>query len=262
MLELQRLNLEKGLPLPDAQQRALSESAALFLANQQEDQLLSEMIAKLDGEQAQLREARRAMEEKLQVQHTAARQRFDGEQRRHEMQLAGLKLLVLVSVLFTRHRGSLYAPLFNATGVAVLWRTILVMHDHFPAEYFKYIVLVAAIGLVVFVLRSLLRMMKFPKTSWLLKQYREAYAHFLCPVCEYPIHRGPLKFLVWTRRSIHRLKTPAPSPEDGNQPYACPVCGTRLFETCSACKSVRHALLPFCETCGAEKETADPAGKE
>jgi predicted RNA-binding Zn-ribbon protein involved in translation (DUF1610 family) len=92
----------------------------------------------------------------------------------------------------------------------------------------------------------------------LLKQYREAYEHFFCPVCEYPIRRGPLRFLTWTRRSIRKL-TPPPAAADTDAAYTCPACGSHLYEQCGQCRSVRHSLLPFCEKCGAEKPVAASA---
>jgi predicted RNA-binding Zn-ribbon protein involved in translation (DUF1610 family) len=99
---------------------------------------------------------------------------------------------------------------------------------------------------------------------WLLKQHREAYEHFLCPACGYPIRRGPLRYLFWTRRSLRRLRLPTQPEAQVDEPYICPACGTVFFEECASCHSVRHALLPTCTKCGAtrELETAvrQPAG--
>ena len=35
----------------------------------------------------------------------------------------------------------------------------------------------------------------------------------------------------------------------------CPVCGLELVKTCSSCKAKRHALLPYCNSCGHNDET-------
>ena len=87
-------------------------------------------------------------------------------------------------------------------------------------------------------------MIAFPKRDWLQKQYREAYEAFLCPACDYPIRRGPLKYLFWTRRSIRKLTIPDAAASPAEEPYTCPSCNTRLFEECTACHAIRHSLLP------------------
>ncbi len=115
------------------------------------------------------------------------------------------------------------------------------------------ILILAALLLVARILVYLLRSMAFPKLDSLLKQYREAYEHFLCPVCSYPIRRGPLKSLFWTRTSLKKLKLPTGDAAAAEEPYICPVCATPLFEECPACKRLRHSLLPACVHCGAEK---------
>lgn len=255
LLEMQRTRLEKGVTLPEAQQKALSESVELFLTNQKRDQELTDDIATLSEQQRTLQTEKRALDAKLEAQRGVARKDWNGLWRRHELKLACLKLLVLLpllaaaSWLFLKRRGTLYAPLIYATAGAVLWQTVLVIHQHFPTRYFKYIILSAAIGIVIYLLVLLLRMVRFPKATVLLKQYRESYERFFCPVCEYPIRRGPMRFLAWTRRSIRKL-TP---PDGADAPYTCPACGTALYERCAACREVRHSLLPHCEHCGAEK---------
>jgi predicted RNA-binding Zn-ribbon protein involved in translation (DUF1610 family) len=93
-------------------------------------------------------------------------------------------------------------------------------------------------------------MIAFPKKDWLLKQYREAYEAFFCPICDYPIRRGPLKYMFWSRRSIRKLQVPPVSPNGTEEPYTCPMCATKLFEECPSCHAIRHSLLPACEKCG------------
>jgi rubrerythrin len=105
-----------------------------------------------------------------------------------------------------------------------------------------------------------LRMVVPPKKEFLLKQFREAYEKFVCPVCEYPIRRGPLRYAFWTKRTIRKLILPEPSaPATNDDPYTCPACGVMLYEKCPVCGGVRHSLLAYCEKCGASKEVVVPA---
>jgi hypothetical protein len=124
----------------------------------------------------------------------------------------------------------------------------------------QYILIAIAIALVVQVLLYLLRMVVSPKKEFLLKQFREAYERFVCPVCEYPIRRGPLRYAFWTKRTIRKLILPEPSGHATNDdPYTCPACGVMLYEKCPVCGGVRHSLLAYCEKCGASKEVVVPA---
>ncbi len=263
LLEIQRLNLEKGVAVAEPQKKALAESSELFLANQKRDQELTEDIARLNERQRSLQEMKRGLDEQLATQRAAAQREWERRQRRHDLKLASLKLgfllplLLLTVILFLKKRAGLYAPLVYATGIAVLWRTILVIHQHFPTRYFKYIILCAAIAIVGSLLVALLRMIRSPKAAVLLKQYREAYESFCCPVCEYPIRRGPWRFLAWNRRSVRKLTPSAAPGAGGDMAYTCPACGAQLYERCATCQSTRHALLPFCEHCGAEKLLAE-----
>jgi hypothetical protein len=260
LVELQRLNAEKGVTTDEASQKALNESAAFFLSNQKADLALNEELVKLNAQQRSLEDRKRQVEEKLDEQERAAQPEVYALQRQHSGKIAAYKLLFLLPLLavvvfaFVKRRGSAYGPLIYAAGLAVGWQTILVIHEHFPTKYFKYIALMAALIVVVWILVSLLRTLRAPKLSWLLKQYREAYERFVCPVCEYPIRRGPLKHLFWTRRTIKKLTAlPPVGGAQKDEPYACPACGSPLFEECPSCHGVRHALLPYCEHCGAEK---------
>lgn len=262
LVELQQLNVQKGILPEEPQQKALAESVELFLANQKSDQALSEDIAQLSEQQRALEEQHRSIDKRLEQERKPGREEFARLFRQHDRQLAVFKLLFLLPLLagavvaFLKKRSSLYAPLVYAFGIAVLWQTILVIHEHFPTRYFKYIALSATVAVIVFLLVSLLRMVRFPKPAWLLKQYREAYETFLCPVCEYPIRRGPRKYLFWTRRTIKKLVVPQLSAPEAEEAYTCPACGSQLFEECSQCQAVRHSLLPFCNSCGAEKSAA------
>jgi predicted RNA-binding Zn-ribbon protein involved in translation (DUF1610 family) len=116
--------------------------------------------------------------------------------------------------------------------------------------------ILACLAVVLRVLVYLLKMIAFPKRDWLLKQYREAYEAFLCPICDFPIRRGPLKYMFWSRRSIRKVRIPPLPQAEAEEPYTCPMCGYALFEKCPTCQAIRHSLLPACEKCGAEKSPA------
>ena len=262
LLELQKLTVQKGLTPSTEETRALAESERLFLTNQTKYQEMNDQIATLSEELGGLEGRQRSVQEKLNTGQPAIQKEFDRLQSRHQFKLAALKLAVLLPLLalgvwlFLKKRGSLYASLIYGFGLALLVKVVAVMHEHFPKRYFKYVLIVIAIALVARVLIYLLRVMAFPKLDWLLKQYREAYEHFLCPVCNHPIRRGPLKHLFWTRNSLKKLHVPVNAAEAGKteEAYTCPVCATVLFEECPSCKHIRHSLLPACSHCGGIKE--------
>lgn len=261
LVDILKLGLERGTTFTDEQQTAFLEAQQLFLENQRRDQELSESLAALNERRVELQEQQQAHEQKLKEAREPIQKEFELRYRRHNLKIAAIKiatlapLLVIGAWLFVRHRDSTYAPLIYAYDVAVLLRTFWVMHEHFPSAYFKYVLIIAVLLAVAWILALLLRRVARPSRDWRLAQYREAYETFFCPVCRFPIRRGPLKYLAWTARSLRKLKPPGdaahPAPEE---PYTCPSCSTVLFEKCSQCDHVRHALLPACEHCGATRE--------
>lgn len=259
LLELQRLNLQKGGTPSELEQRSLAESQQLFLANQRQYQQANEQVAALSERLRTLEAEQREINARLDSGRGAVRSEFQTLHTRHQFRIAALKLLVLLPVLlvavylFVQKRTGPYGAAIYALGIATLLKVVLVMHEHFPTRYFKYVLIVAALALVLRILVYLLRAVARPSRDALLKQYREAYERFLCPVCAFPIRRGPLKHLFWTRRSIRKLRLPADASPAGDEPYTCPVCGTALFEECPSCHATRHSLLPNCSRCGAAR---------
>ncbi|MHC4996104.1 MAG: hypothetical protein ACYTGQ_13745 [Planctomycetota bacterium] len=264
MRETYRLALEQGVnPTPD-QQNAQAESERLFLDNQRRYQQNTERIAQITNALRDLDQEQRDNKAAL----VEARKPISAEYNRlyanHNFKVACVKIGVLLPLLglavwlFVAHRHRLYAPLIHAFGIALVIHIGIVMHDYFPSEYFKYILIGVSLAVACWVLVHLLRMVAFPKKDWLIKQYREAYEAFLCPVCAHPIRRGPLKFRVWTRRSIRKpafqsgthTHNGADEGADEDTPYTCPVCTTRLYRKCDKCGATRAALLPACEHCG------------
>jgi len=259
LLELQKLTLQKGVTPSAEEVKALAESQRLFLANQAKYQEMNDQITTLSEQLGDLENQQRAAQKTLDEQRPAVRDEYDRLHSRHQFKLATLKLAVLLPLLgvavwlFLKKRAKLYAPLIYGFGLALICKVTLVMHEHFPRRYFKYILIVAALLLVARILVYLLRSIAFPKLDSLLKQYREAYEHFFCPVCSHPIRRGPLKHRFWTRTSLKKLQLSETAASAADEPYICPVCATPLFEECPVCKHIRHSLLPACVHCGAEK---------
>lgn len=266
LLEIQRLSLQKNVTPTAEEQKALADSEVLFLSHQKQYQESNETIAGLNARSRDLEQQRRALDQTLAERRRPVQAEYARLEANHRWKIAACKLAALTPLLaiavwlFLTRRSGTYASVVYAFGAAVLLKIILVMHEYFPAVYFKYILILGCLAVVLKMLIYLLRMIAHPKTDWLLKQYREAYEAFLCPVCEYPIRRGPLKFLFWTRRSIKKLVLPANAASEVEQPYTCPMCGTRLFEECGQCHAIRHALLPVCEKCGAGQVQALQAG--
>jgi hypothetical protein len=261
LLEIQKLALQKNVTPSVEEQKALADSEELFLSNQKQYQQLNEELATLAGELRTVQEETRTLEKTLELKRQPIFQEFGALVRKHDLKVAATRLaaltpmLILAFFLFVKHRSGTYGPLVYGFGAAVLLKAVMVIHEHFPSQYFKYILILTCLIAVVRILVYLLRMIAFPNHDWLLKRYREAYEAFFCPICDYPIRSGPLKYLYWSRRSLRKLQIPAPSTSDVEQAYTCPNCATKLFEECPVCHSIRHSLLPACEKCGSEKAT-------
>lgn len=261
LLEIQKLSMQKNVTPTTEEQKALAESEELFLSNQKQYQLLNDEIATLNGQLRSIHEKTRELDQTLELKRQPIRHEFAALSQKHEIKIAAIKLLaltpflLLAALLFLKQRNGTYGPLVYGFGVAVLLKVIVVMHQHFPSQYFKYILILTCLIAVVRILVYLLRMIKFPRHDWLLKRYREAYEAFFCPICDYPIRRGPLKYMFWNRRSIRKLHMPPSITAEVEQPYTCPNCATKLFEECPVCHAIRHSLLPACEKCGTEKST-------
>ena len=155
--------------------------------------------------------------------------------------------------LTTNRRAAWFA---YALLIAAFWRTTLIMHTYFPRELFRYIAVGAGIAVVLAFMILLTRRLTRPKPDLLAKQYGEAYRQHRCPCCHHAILRGPFKHLPVNSR---RLRGILPVTDTGDnpldEPYTCPACGTALYEKCDRCAKIRHVLLPYCESCGIEKNS-------
>jgi hypothetical protein len=258
LIALQRLSLEKEVSLDPAQQTAFRESMDAFLANQARYQEIGTELARLTDLKVTLTERQTELHSELEEQRRPAREEYNRRMQRHRIRLAALQLALLLPLLVVSgylvvwRRTSLYL----AFAGAMLVRTGMVIHQYFPARFFRYIVMAVAILAVLRVLLYFVRTVARPAVAHLQKQYRDAYEHFLCPVCEFPIRRGVRQSLYWTRRTVGKHVPPTvPSGKakhnGDDKPYTCPSCGTPLFSACPECGGIRHTLLKACVHCGA-----------
>jgi len=272
LAEFQRLSLQKGVALSDTEQNNLAASLQAFLENQKRCQDLDQELSILVDQRRALEDERLRVGRDIEVQRRPAMEEFNRFARKHDLKLAALQLALLVPLLAAtvflviRGRSSIYFPALIAPVAATLLKVSLVIHEYFPSRAFKYVLIVALILVVARLLVYFVRSIAFPKAQWLARQYREAYERFLCPVCDYPIRTGPRRFLYWTRRTVNRTVLPEASGTDQDR-YACPSCGTSLFDECVACHKMRHVMLPFCEHCGNQvatpgsPDTGDPGAR-
>lgn len=267
LLDLQKVSVQKGMPFSSESQINLRSVTQRYLAYQQQFQDLNQSIAKHNLEEQQLQSQLNDVEASLSKQSKRSYTAYDALMLKHNLYMAGLQLLVLLPLLiltvycYRKYRASIYKRMLLAINIAVIIKIILVMHEHFPSRFFKYIFIIALIYLTVRVLVSMLRMAVAPKLNWLMKQYREAYQKQQCPMCQYPIQPGVLKFFP----SQNNLKNPIEMSMDyleHTEAYTCPSCGERLFEKCTSCNHTRHSLLTYCDTCGDEKSIKEPVCSE
>ena len=259
-MSVHRLQLEKGVSATAEEQAALAQSQQSFLTNQRKFQEANQTIDRLSQQARELEPRIRDLVETHEDRREPAREAYEQAVRRHEIQIATYKLVFLIpiflvaSLLVLKKRESACAPIVYAVLVSSAWKVGSVIHEHFPKEVFKYVAIGTAIVVVLAALVFSIRLVVAPRRDWLLKQYREGYRRHRCPICSDPIQRGPLRHATWTRKGP---VVPALVQETGeaDEPYTCASCGTSLFVKCESCQSVRHELLPFCESCGAESKT-------
>jgi hypothetical protein len=258
LVELQKLTIQKELSLSENDQENLASALNQFLETQSQFQTFNKNLHESAEEKRLAEEEKQQLDAQIEALLVPVHEAFNRELTRHRMRLAALQLMLLIPLLFLaaylvlRKAQHIYFPFALAFGIATLLKAYWVVNRYFPREYVKYILIIVLLVGVGKVLLHAIRTVAFPGKKWLLKQYREAYERFLCPICEYPIRTGPRRFLYWTRRTVHKT-IPQLGETGRDQPYTCPSCGTHLFEECPSCHHVRHALLAHCSSCGVEK---------
>ncbi|MHB1946969.1 MAG: hypothetical protein ACYCQI_02500 [Gammaproteobacteria bacterium] len=261
LLDLQKASMQKGLEFSAAAQQNLANVTKLYLDNQQKFQNLNHSIADGNTQAQQLQTQIDAIETQLNKQADKASEVYSKQLTWHNYKIAAIQLLVLLPLLiitayyFKKYRQSIYRPMVIAVGIAIILKIVLVMHEHFPSAAFKYIFILALIYFVVRALIAMLRMVIAPKTSWLIKQYREAYQKMQCAMCQYPIQPGVFKFFIPQTKN-QDIKQANMNYLEQVDDYICPSCGEHLFEKCNVCNHMRHTLLIYCDHCGAEKNSS------
>ncbi len=235
MAGLHRLSLERGIEPSTDQSKAIAEAQQRYIQSQSSFEEANEKIADLNASAHALGQELNYTREMLEEQRKPAFGKWQRAHDIHEFKAAGLKLIFIVPVFLlgafsiARRKDSLYRPIFMAIFVASFWQLGLVMHEHFPSEFFKYIAILAGIVIVMTFLVRTLQSAAKPQPAALLNRRREAYHKEICPACAYPF------------------------PNARATAYTCPSCGTGLFSACSSCGESRHDLLSFCSHCGSDR---------
>ncbi len=262
---LEQLNKQIASAKEDAERERLKLSLEDFLKIQKEYQDLLGDISKSTLERQALEREMSQVQIEIGSRDKAASLEWRKQLDTHRTKLALLELALMIPLLLLsgfallrvqKKQGTLLFPVLLSFVCAALVRLFFTLHEYLPKIWFKYIAVVAVIVVMIRFLVYLVALATRPRPDRLLLQYRQAYEKYLCPICEYPIRVGPLKYLCWTRKSavktltgVQKRQTPSLS-----QPYTCPACGQSLFETCTACGNIRHSLMEHCEHCGARKE--------
>lgn len=266
---LEQLNKQIASAKDDAERERLNQNLGEFLKTQKEYQDLLGRISKSTLERQALEREMDQVQKEIDSRIAAAGQIWSKRIDAHRTKLALIELtllivpLVLAGYLLLRvqkKQGTLLFPVLLAFTCAALVRLFFTLHEYLPRIWFKYIAIVAVIVVVIRFLVYLVGLATRPRPDRLLLQYRQAYEKYLCPICEYPIRIGPLKYLYWTRKSAVKTLARMQRRQVSSlgQPYTCPACGQTLFETCAACGDIRHSLMEHCEHCGAHKEVKSP----
>ncbi len=216
LLEIQRLALQKkrhahrrGAEVARGKRDAVSREPEALPGDQRG-------IARVNEQLRDSEEQRRGVERSLEEQRMAVRREFEQLQQRHNLRVCDGQTVGSDSASFWRPSGCssnagehLRPDDLRSFGIAVLLKVGLVMHEYFPSRYFKYVLILACLAVVVRALASLLADDRHPRSDWLLKQTARPMKTFSARSVDYPIRRGPLKYLSWTRRSVRRVTVPA-----------------------------------------------------
>ena len=224
---------DRGTEISEELLSSRDEAIRLFMEAKTAYEAANDRSSDLEAERFELQSTRDRLDSTLSDQRRKAYPHFEKAYGLFRTKLATYKLaftvpLTLLSVLLaSRKRSSVYRAIPMALAIASCVALGGVMFDHFPREYFKYVAIFTALGVVLLLITRVVKAIHKPRPEILLRTRREAYNKHACPECSYPF------------------------PSDHGPSYTCPACGTGLFEGCSSCSGSRHSLLPHCIHCGA-----------
>jgi predicted RNA-binding Zn-ribbon protein involved in translation (DUF1610 family) len=259
LLDLQKVSIQKSLPVSPESEKSLKDVIKLYLSYQQQFQALNQSLSQQNLQQQTLVKQINDTEGQLSKQSAEAWKHYQQKEMTHHWQMAGIQLLVLIPLLLLglygmrKYQLTIYKSLWIAINCAITLKIVCVLHEHFPSTAFNYILIITLIVITIRLLISMLRMSTAPKLDWLLKQYRESYQKLECPICQFSIQPGYLKLMMpqlFLKESVAMNAQYLEKIHD----YHCPCCGEKLFEKCSGCAHTRHSLLLYCDHCGAEKK--------
>lgn len=252
--------VDQGKDLSKEELASLEQSKQLFLRSQNTTLEFQATLAENAQERIRLQSEIEDVDSQINKQQDKANQEWARQNKRHQFWLSVAQVALLIPLLILggwfliASRGKQWMPFAQAFGAAVLIKTMVTLYGYFPVDLLVYPLVITSLVIVAAALWYLIRVLSKPQISWLLKQYKERYQAFLCPVCEYPIRRGPMRYLYWNRKSIRRVANSTSDATTSNEPYTCPCCATKVFEECPKCHNTRHSLLPACENCGDVRE--------
>ena len=151
-----------------------------FYTAQDEYESANETITTLNDERHQLKQSIAGIDAELRQFKNKSQAEYNDARRSHDLKIASLKLafvvplLLLSAWLVRKKRGSIYQPFNWAALVATFWMVWLVMWDHFPRDFFKYVAILAAIGILGAFLTWAIRSSARPRKATLLKRHRES----------------------------------------------------------------------------------------
>lgn len=261
LLSIQKESLAKNVEFPEKSVQTLRESQTVFLENQNKDLEFNQQIGMLIQQRQERESSLTEVSETIKTLESDVNHDYWELMKKHRLKVAVLKLafllpvFIVISLMFMKFRGGAYWPIVWSAFIASFIKIAMVAHEYFPTNYFKYIALLVVLGIVLRMLIYLIKMIVAPKKDLLIKQYQQFYDKHLCPVCTKPIKAGPLRYAGWKKKAVVHVASGAEI--DKQQVYACPSCGTNLYDKCGSCGNIRHTLLPYCEHCGTEKVTTE-----
>ena len=183
----------------------VNESLSAFLKNQKEYQTINKQIAEAQNTLDELQGRLESIQGQLDTQRDKAREEYRKRQHDHRKMISFFQLLFALAVFAVsvfvacKRRRHMYSKIFMALAAASFVRMVQVAHRFFPAFYFKYLAIIALIIAAVYLVVYLVRQIASPRRDLVMKKFKEGYERFVCPVCEFPMRLGPIRFGTFKR---------------------------------------------------------------